>query len=142
MLNVIMLCVVMLSVFGSFQLLVTQDTRKNNQPLKSQLAQKSTYQNANLPKSQPENIMTKNLWLMFQKAYFLACWPFGKLSFWKLTISPSIITSRQIFIYVHSFIVPLALSFVITMSLRCNCVQHFGQKMYRWNMFKFRFLKK
>ncbi len=42
-------------------------------------------QKVNWPKSQPKLKITKMLWLVF-----LASWLLGQLSFWRLTISPSI----------------------------------------------------
>ena len=60
------------------------DTRRNGQPPKSQLTKKSTCQKSQLAKN------TKHIWLFYAQVDFLASSLFGQLTFWRLTISPSI----------------------------------------------------
>jgi hypothetical protein len=53
-------------------------------------------QKVNLPKIQTEHKITKMSWFVFLASWlFLASCRFGKLTFWRLTISPSIAKTGQ-----------------------------------------------
>ncbi len=78
----------------------------------------------NWPKSQPEHIITKMLWLVFLASWlFLADWLFGQLTFWRLTISPSIWKNGSDWCIVLSFYVEL--SFLLKRNKNFNRFQKF-----------------
>ncbi len=63
----------------------SNDTRRNGQPPKSQLTKKSTCQKSQLAKNTKHNILV----------ILYSGWRFGQLTFWRLTISPSIVSNSH-----------------------------------------------